>query len=270
MSKKIQLTLIFISLLACTFVSAQDLTDDVKSFSSIIVNHKLNTKSRLSLGYTGITDLNTGNTNYHQIGLTYRYKTSKVGYISTNVDLISIQQRSTSSFKKYSRFGAGYTHNSSIGRFLIDNDFGGEVFFPKFSKYQYRWIYALDVTYRLNFTKWKIRPYSNLKVYYYSGGDLINYYDDEGDLLALKSPNDIHRWRWYLGVKMRPSKDINVILSYFHNEEFNAGINRFSDINIYNRKKTGIKLPFNSYAGINIALIYNLKFKRKGDDHTDD
>ncbi len=264
------LFLIFLLAFALVNSHAQDLTDDIKTFTTLNVNYKLSDKTRASISYTGISDLAQAKTNYHQIGLTHRYKITPKSYISSNLDFIKINQRSENTFKNYTRVGFEYSRNSSWRRFLIGNDLGGEVFFPKFSKYQYRYIYSLDITYRLNFTKWKIRPYSNMKVYYYSGGDLINYYDNESNLMAIKAPNDIHRWRWYLGFKMKPSKNLSLIVSYLHNEEFNAGINRYSDINIYNRKKNGIKLPFNSYDGINLLLSYTLKFKTKGDDSTED
>jgi hypothetical protein len=57
---------------------------------------------------------------------------------------------------------------------------------------------------------------------------------------------------------MRIIKNLNINLAYFWNEEFNANLNKNSQINVYNKSKTQIIAPFNSYGGLNISLNYDL------------
>ena len=69
-----------------------------------------------------------------------------------------------------------------------------------------------------------------------------------------KSADDIHRWRWFGGIKMRILPSVSAKICYFWNEEFNAGLGTNSDINIYNKSKTSIRQPFNSYGAISTAI----------------
>lgn len=253
----------------CLVMSGQDLSDEMKSFSTIIVNQKISNKNKLSLTYSGISDIPSFKYTYHQIGLAFGHKMAKNDWLAVNIDQINILQRNDNSYRNYFRFGMEYSHSKRWSKFDLDHEFGGEIFLPAFAKYQYRWTYDFSVTYRKSFTKFKIRPFTSFRLYYYSGGNLANYYDNEGELLAIKAPNDIHRWRFYLGFKTRLFKSMNLNVSYMHNEEFNASLNRYSDINIYNRTKTAVRLPFNSYNAIVLSVIYNLKLtKKKKSDNT--
>lgn len=245
---------------------SQDLTDQQKIFQSYSVQYNINKNSSISGSYTGIGELNNFAFTYHDFGLNYTRNISQNSDLSLGVDLIKINQRNTNSFSNYFRTNIEYARQYRINKFTLSSELNSEVYFPKFNKFQYRIIYSLGATYRWNITKWKIRPYTKFKLYYYGGGKYLDYYDDESNLIARKSPNDIHRWRWYVGLKMRPHKQLSVVISYFWNEEFNASIFENSDINIYNKNKDGVRYAFNSYGAINLSFSYNIKFKKRKSD----
>jgi hypothetical protein len=257
-----KLAIVTCFLLVSHLIIGQDLTNQHKYFNTYGLQYNLNKRSSISSSYTGIGELNNLKFTYHDIGVNFTRSISQKSDISFGVDLIKILQRNTSGFEQYFRTNIEYSHNTRIKKIAISNEFNAEAYFPKFNKYQYRFIYSLDATYRWNITKWKIRPYSKFKLYYYSGGKYLDYYDNESNLIAKKSPNDIHRWRWYWGLKMKPHKQLSLVVSYFWNEEFNAGLFENSNINIYNKNKNGIKYAYNSYGAINLSLTYTLKFKR--------
>ena len=241
----------------------QDISNDFKSYHTLTLQYKLDKKNRLSLAYTGINDITPYDYNYAQFGLRYRRRLKGKRYINAKLDYISVKQSAMNVFKPFYRMSMGYIVNHRVKKFLLSNAIYGELFLPRFNKYQMRYIYNLDITYKWDMTDWRIRPYMKFKLYYYSRGNYLNYYSDEGDLVARKAPNDIHRWRWHMGFKLKPSKRFYVTLSYFWNEEFNAKINRNSEINIYNRNKTGVRFPFNSYGALALAMTYKIKHKKK-------
>jgi hypothetical protein len=247
-------------------VAGQDLTDDQKYFHTYGLQYKLNKKSTISASYTGIAELRNFQFNYHDIGVNFTRDLSKKSELSLGADLIQIKQRETKNFSNYFRSNIEYGYHTRFKKLALSHELNVEYYVPKFNKFQTRWIYGFDVTYRKSFTSWKIKPYSKFKLYYYGNGKYLDYYDEESNLIARKSPNDIHRWRWYWGFKMKPHKQVSLVVAYFWNEEFNAELFKNSNINIYNKNKDGIRYPYNSFGAINLSLSYNLKFKKKKDD----
>lgn len=244
-------------------VACQDLTDQIKSFNSFSLDYGLSKKTDISFYYTSIAEFENYKINFNDIGINIKQSINKKSTLTGGLDFISIRQRNTTNFSKYKKLSLEYALRSRFHKFNVSNELEGEVYIPKFNKFKYRWIYSLDLTYRLNAGKWKIRPFSKFKIYYYSGGNFLDYYDDDGNLAARKAPNDIHRWRWYGGIKFRPFKQTTAVVSFFWNEEFNAGLSRYGNINIYNKDRDGIRYPFNSYGAVSLYLSYTIKIKKQ-------
>ncbi len=263
------ISILFFIFSVCNSVFCQDLTDQHKIFHTYGFKYKLNKKTDITTSYTGIGEMKDFHFTYHDVGLNITRDIAKKSKVGVGFDWITIQERDDSNFSNYFRSNVEYALNTRYKKVDITHEIGAEFYIPKFNKFQYRWIYSFEMTYRKSFTKWKIRPYSKIKIYYYGNGKYIDYYDDERNLIAKKSPNDIHRWRWYTGFKLRPHRQLSIVLSYFWNEEFNAGIFKNSDINIYNKSRTVIKYPYNSYGAINLAFNYTIKTKKKAKSDKD-
>lgn len=257
--------LLIVLLFACywQFLNAQDFSNNHKIFGTTSIHYKLNKKSRVSVAYTNIYELDQRFTSFNQFGLRYRHRLGLRSYFHLKGDLIRLKQFDSTSFQDHSKISAAYTHSFRLSKFSLSNGVFAELFLPGFNKYQSRFIYEIGLTY--NNKKWpfRLRPYTKFKIYYYQGGNYLSYYDDVGDLIALKAPNDFHRWRWYSGIKFRVLKSLNMSLSYFWNEELNFQLNKNSNINIYNKDKSAIVYPFNSYGAISCSLSYTIKHNKK-------
>ena len=255
----IKLTLLLYLSLCANSIVAQDINNNVKLFTSISIHQRINANERFTLSYNDIRDINSLSLRYSQLGIRYRFRLKKRLYLKFKTDFLQIQSRSGESVRQGYRFGLSVYGLHRINKAAITQGLEYEYFLPKFRKYQSRIIYHLDFTYRWDVTDWRLRPYSKVKLYYYSGVDSVRYYDAERDLIATNNPDGFHRWRLYLGLKMRPSKSIRCSVSFLVNQEFNTNIGQFSGINIPNKKETRVQLPFNNYTGWVLSLNYLLK-----------
>ena len=238
-------------------LQAQDLSNNLKLYHTLGVSKDLGSRDNLSLSGTMLGDAITAQFEYFQFGLAYSRKVGKRSKIEAGADAIRIKEPG-SAFKKYYRFSASYQFQHKWHWFQLNHAAEAEYFIPGFSKFQSRWSAESEVTTRKSWTSFKFRPFTRFKMYYYHGGNYLSYYDNDGDLQAKQSPNDVHRWRWYGGVKFRIAKSVNAKICYFWNEEFNAGLRENSDINIYNKSKTAVRMPFNSFGAISTAITIQL------------
>lgn len=238
-------------------LQAQDLTNNLKLYHTFGVSKDMGSRDKLSFAGTMIGDAVTTQFEYFQVGAAYSRKFGKKSEIEIGADAIRIKEPG-SDFKKYYRLAASYQYHHKLHWFQLNHALEAEYFIPGFSKFQTRWSAESEVTTRKSWTSFKFRPFTRFKLYYYQGGSYLSYYDDDGDLLAKQSPDDIHRWRWYGGVKFRIAKMVSAKLCYFWNEEFNAGLRDNSDINIYNKSKTAVRMPFNSFGAISTAITIQL------------
>lgn len=236
---------------------AQDLTNNLKLYNTLGITKDINKKASVSVSGTMIGDAITGQFEYFQFGAAYEYKAGKRSVLELGADAIRIKEPGNE-FRKYYRVSASYQYQHKWQWFQLNHGAEVEYFMPIFSKFQSRWSIESEISTRKSWTGLKIRPFTRFKLYYYQGGSYASYYDEDGDLIAKKSPNDIHRWRWYGGLKLRVMKSVAAKICYFWNEEFNAGLNANSDLNIYNKSKTGIRLPFNSYGALSAAITIQL------------
>lgn len=239
---------------------AQDFNSSFKNFYNLGVKYDIKKDLDVSLSYMSIYDTNPFSMTYYSLGLKLDKKLNKKSSINISTDLINVRsvEETGNINKKYFSLEGGYEYRINFGNFTLNDEISLELNFPKFRKFKNRIINNAELIWKTNWTGLKIKPYTTFRLYYYQGGNYLNYYDDEGILIAKKSPNDIHRWRWYGGLKLRIIKNLNANIAYFWNEEFNANFNTNSQINIYNKSKTQIIAPFNSYSGLNISLNYDL------------
>ena len=232
---------------------AQDLSNNVKLYNTLGIDYSLNSKDKLSLSGTMIGDAVNGNFEYFQFGLGYTRKLGKKTSVEVGFDAIQIKEPGNN-FKKYYRTSLGLMYQHKLKWLQLNHGIEAEYFMPAFTKFKSRWSVESEITTRKSWTSLHIRPFTKFKLYYYKGGAYLSYYDEDGDLLAKKSADDIHRWRWFGGIKMRILPSVSAKICYFWNEEFNAGLGTNSDINIYNKSKTSIRQPFNSYGAISTAI----------------
>lgn len=254
---QLQVFSIAVALLLQFHANGQDLSNNVKLYNTLGIDLGLNAKDKLSLSGTMIGDAVNGNFEYFQFGLGYTRKLGKKTSVEAGFDAIQIKEPGNS-FKKYYRGSLGIMYQHKLQWFQLSHGLEAEYFMPAFTKFKSRYSVETEITTRKSWTGLHIRPFTKFKLYYYKGGAYLSYYDEGGDLLAKKSADDIHRWRWFGGIKMRIHSSVSARICYFWNEEFNAGLGTNSDINIYNKSKTAIRQPFNSYGAISTAITITL------------
>lgn len=244
--------------------SAQDLTNSHKISNSLIFVEKINKKSIISFGTTAIGELSSFQFEYFQSNLSYKRELGKRISIEPAIGLILIKEPAILDFNTYlyGSVAIDYDHRF-IKEMNVTHTIEAEYFLPKFNKFGQRYTYEIELETKKSWTDLKIAPFTRFKIYYYHGGNYLNYYDTEGELVARKAPNDIHRWRWHFGFKFKPMRKWTIKCAYFWNEEFNAGFFPNSEINIYNKNKNGIRMPFNSYGAVNLTLIHSVNLINK-------
>ncbi|MCF6169330.1 hypothetical protein [Lutibacter sp.] len=179
-------------------------TDNQMFWSTISLTKKIN--SKFNINYIQLHSLNLNNTNFNfvQSELSFNFKpkkriTTSISYSPTfSLDGISGNQL------VYHRFSSKFKIKTKLGkRISINNSLVAEHHFTERSKWRQRYYYRLDIMYKNNRKMlWKMKPFISQKIYWYSNGRLLQYYDEAGDKTELKSPNGLHAYRIKAGVKI--------------------------------------------------------------------
>lgn len=149
--------------------------------------------------------------------------------------------------------------NTRISRRIrMNNSFTFEHHFTQRSKFQQRYIYRLDLYYRDTSLPWRLRPFVNQKLYYYTNGRPLQYYDDAGNKTDRVSPNGLHAYRVQLGLKLYPIDGLTVTAYYLKQLEFNTSLLGTRDINSLNPNSNNIRRPFYNFSVIGLSLSYSL------------
>lgn len=234
-------------------------TDNTMLWTTLGVSKKLNDKFQIS--YYQLHSLNLAETrfNFIQPDLEIGYELSKnldldLGYSPTfSLDGVKGNQL------LYHRVSADIKLSTKVSkRIRMKNSLTMEHHFTQRSKFQQRYYYRLDLYYRDTKLPWRLRPFVNQKLYWYSNGRDLQYYDANGNTTELKSPNGLHAYRIQAGIKLYPMDDFNFSIYFQKQKEFNSGILGSRDINSINPNSNTIRRPFYDFSVIGISCNYSL------------
>lgn len=231
-------------------------TDNTMLWTTIGVSKKINDKFSASYNQLNSIDLNNNRFNFIQPDLRLNYNINKkliatIGYSPTfSLDQISGNQL------VYHRITGRIRLRTRISkRIRMSNSITAEHYFTQRSKFQQRYYYKLDLYYRNTKLPWRLRPYLTQKLYYYSNGRPMQYYDNNGASTEKKSPNGLHAYRLETGVKFYPTKKFRFSVYYLKQVEFNAG---GSEINNINPNTGSIRRAFYDFNVIGLKCGFSL------------
>lgn len=159
----------------------------------------------------------------------------------------------------YHRISTRIKLNTKISkRIRMRNSFTAEHHFTERSKFQQRYYYRLDLYYRDINLPWRLRPFIDQKLYWYSGGRPLQYYNDDGDPTKLESPNGLHAYRIKAGLKLYPSDKFILTLYYLKQIEFNSELLGSRDINSINPNSNSVSRRFYNFSVIGLSCTYKL------------
>ena len=235
--------LIIACLIAVTTINAQVVeTDNTMLWTTLGVNKKLNDKFRISYYQLHSLSLAEPRFNFIQPDLELNYEISKnwdaaISYTPTfSLDEVQGNQLI------YHRVSADIKLSSKLGkRIRIKNSISAEQHFTKRSKFKQRYYYRFDIYYRNTKWPWRLRPFATQKLYWYSNGRDLQYYDAEGNKTDLTSPDGLHAYRLKTGFKFYPTKDFSFSVYFQKQKEFNSSILGSRDINSLNPNSNNIR-----------------------------
>lgn len=283
--------LLFLLFLLSFSLSAQDLSNDIKSWAGYGISVKIGKRFKVKVTQLFSIDLTNSRFGFAQSDLILAYKLAPRNYIQleySNSQYRWFDRLKTLGLSKnvlglvsYQRFTLSYNVSH---RLLKNNKFlklkhyvSAQVFFPRPIKHRMRFIYTARLYY--SNPKWplKIKPYFSSTLQYYLGGRPIAYYNQEGEVVAYNSPNGFHRVRIKTGSSFSPFKKIplTVTLYAIFQWEFNTNLFPYTSINYkkpapldnisypFEPINTKAIMPFNNYITIGLHLSYTIKIKPK-------
>lgn len=259
---KITYTLFFISFFVAKGLS-QDLNSNVNhryGFNLDYKFNKFNKKIKLQTGFISAFNSRSYDPFFYQfkLGLDYRFNKRFSGKVFYKPILLKGNTKDS----WHDRFGTSASYRSKLFGLPLKNTITAEGFFPKFNKYQFRFVYSIRLNFKNNFLPLRATPYISYQLYYYLNGNPLDYYDDSGEtLLASNPPNGLHRYRIGTGVRFRAKKRLYVTLYYVWQEEFNTTFQDYRQLNILNKNQTSIRYPFNDYQVLGVSVSYTLSSK---------
>ncbi len=258
-------------------VTGQDLLEGQKIWNGLSLSKSFS--PRVTVDFDGVVsqEMKGLSTSFVQSRIAVGYKISKpfqvqVGY---GIFMLPWNRNFEQFFYNQNIFGGRSFQDLStrlVHKFKISPSFKvkqrliTQLFIPTVDKYKIRFNYRFKLYYRNKNLPMKMKPFSELGLYYYQGGVPIFY--REGDSLEYGAPNGLHRTRLKLGVIFKPFEKIGalqVMLYYMLQKEFNLPFMgnplnvQTSDIDAgdFNR----ITYPFNNYGVWGIHLLVKLPQK---------
>ena len=146
------------------------------------------------------------------------------------------------------------------------NSLQGEIHDQAENRYRYRiiWLTRLSPRKRLDFLN--LSPSISYNLFYNIGGDPINYYDEDGNVIARQTPDGFHRGRLTLSLNSKISKSFSISVYYMHQQEFNLFSSELRKMNIENPVTGKVARRFDNFnvAGLTLSYDINLyKTKKK-------
>jgi Protein of unknown function (DUF2490) len=211
--------LLFITLFFCTILlSAQDLTNNLKLWSSIGVSYDINKNLTGKLSQLFAFNASPTNYSFSQTKLALAYKIKRRVYVEGgyvrglfNESNSLRNQGATSGWfntlavdRFYSNFSLKH---DIVKRLSLKHKIEFQYYFPDLDKYKTRSIYSARLGY--NVRRSSVSPYIEGQFYYYNGGIISNGFK---------------RFRFKTGLSFKPVKDSSMRLSiyYIFQNEFNT------------------------------------------------
>lgn len=140
-------------------------------------------------------------------------------------------------------------------RFRLIQTIEGKFFTPRYQKFQTRLRYGVHFGYRKKNLPLRMRPFVSASVYYYLGGEEVEYESEEDVFEA--APNGLHRAFLRLGVNIKPIKSKwapSITLYYGFNREFNFLFGNPLNVEVGGEEESEVLLPFNNYGVFGLQL----------------
>ncbi|NCO63747.1 MAG: DUF2490 domain-containing protein [Flavobacteriales bacterium] len=205
------------TLLLSLNLSAQDLTNNLKSWNSVSVSYKIDSNFKAKFSQLFAFNLSPTNYSFSQTGIGLSYKIKKNIYIEGgyvrglfNESNALRRQNATAGWfntlavdRVYGNFS--YKHDI-VKRVSLKHEFEFQYFFPDIEKFKSRSIYSARIAYNIRSSS--VTPYLENQLFYYAGGTILS--------------NGIKRNRIKLGLSFKPLKDVPVstTLYYMYQDEF--------------------------------------------------
>tara|TARA_B100000674_G_scaffold223733_1_gene183561 strand:- start:1208 stop:2026 length:819 start_codon:yes stop_codon:yes gene_type:complete len=267
--------IVLIVLLFTNFVVyTQDLTNNQKLWLSNYTFVKLNSRFSIDNFYVTSYDLHKNNRfGFAQtdLGLNYRFNKRIRFFIAYSFSqfrfLNSYYKRydrepNSMGYMGFHRFGFGTQYSYKINRnFRVLNKVVAQLYTPRLQKYKYRYMHVFTLNYRHRKLPFKLRPFAQSFLYYYSGGFNYDYKNEEGEIDSAP-PNGLHRYRVRFGFSFKPVPKMKLLTLkayYGFQQEFNTPWG--NDLNV---KRIGTytgnmftDMKFNNYTiwGLQLNLI---------------
>jgi len=225
-------TIIFLGLFNA---NAQDLTDNLKLWTSVGVNYSVNQNLRVKLSQLVAYNASPSEYSFSQTKLALSYKLKRRTYIEGGFvrglfnDSNSLREQGATSgwFNKvavdriYGNFS--YKHDI-VKRLSLKHKIEFQYFFTDLEKYKTRTIYFARIGY--NVKRSSLSPYIEGQFYNYSGGIISG---------------GVKRFRFKSGLSFKPIKDssMGMTIYYINQDEFNTEVLSDNDYSVF-----GLSLSF--------------------------
>lgn len=234
-------------------------TENSMLWTTLGVSKKINDNLHLSYNQLHSFSHDDSRVNFIQpdLGLSYKLTQNldaRIGY-SPTFSLDEVQGNQL----LYHRISGRLKMNTKISkRIRMRNSFTAEHHFTQRSKFKQRYYYRLDLYYRNTKLPWRLRPFADQKLYWYSNGRPLQYYDINGEPTTLESPNGLHAYRIKAGIKLYPSDKFIFSIYFLKQKEFNSDIFNSKDINSINPNSNSVRRRFYNFSVIGLSCTYKL------------
>ncbi|MFO7659258.1 MAG: hypothetical protein R6W78_19540 [Bacteroidales bacterium] len=212
---------------------------------------------KFSIGYDQLHsyDINERGFNFIQSNLQFSYRPVRAWTFSVSYEpTLKINDDPNDQLIYHRISGEIRLYTRISGSIRMNNAINAEQNFTQGSKYQQRYYYRLDLYYRNTSLPWRLRPYITQRLYLYNNGRLLQYYDEEGEKLDLKSPDGLHAYRVYAGIRFYPTSNFRFSLLFMRQVEFNTKLLGSRDIHSLNPNTNSIRRSFNNFSVFGIML----------------
>ena len=260
-------------------MQAQDVPPGFKNWmgTGLTIRVSPNTSFRVSQ----LTALNTGPYSYQftQGNVSMSRSLSERWNMDVGMARSWFQQKD--GIKTFNRLFAEGDYKLKLGRVSMKQSLRGEWHFPQLRKYRFRFIYTNKVSMKFKQLPGRPQPFIRQQLHYYLAGRPVKYYaegesegesefgdeeefEEEGEfgereLIAEQAANGLHRYRVFVGVRLRLAKRLYGSVFYMWQREFNTPFFPERHLNVPNQSGTKTQAPFNNYSMVGFSLNYTLK-----------
>lgn len=286
--KRINGLLLWVVMFFSVLLKSQDLSNETKNWINYNIN--IDIGKNFKAGFTQLYsfDLPSYKLGFQQTDFSLSYKLLGVHWLhleysfsnypwQSNFNELGLQKGlfDLGTFHRVNLF-YNFSHplSKKIPQLKLSHEIEAQVFFPSPEKHRARINYNTTLRYSNSKWPWRFSPYIGSSFYCYLGGRPVEYYDNEGNLIASNAPNGIHRFRLKTGFTVRPFKKqpISFTLYFIQQWEFNLPI-PYTELNYkpqidisqiqypFNPSDFKTQQPFNNYFTFGLSITYRIKIK---------